>query len=159
MSYENYRYQFVGREGNDGRHAHLSQRLIERTFFEENGIKEIEGTETEIKKALTVKEFVYGELDTPNYETVLLPNEIYFKNKITGALAISRSVQIEDILNTDLDLILYDKRNQKYHLKNVKDIIEEYYEKEDSKNPQIIFSSVFESPFIVEYSPHKAEIS
>ena len=146
------RFRFVGKEGNDGGDPHTGKKLVQKAVIDIVGEEGIDEMLTEKDKALAAKEFVYGESTIENEETLYLPEEIYFKDSVTGAIVSSTRVDIEEVLESKLDLVLYDKKNPTYHLKAVKDIEQEFYAKYECKESHI-FDNIFEAPHILRFRP------
>lgn len=110
MSFKKERYQLVPRKENDGLYSFDTEMIVTKDVLDIIGKKALKKIRKRIKKTLKVKEQIYGNTS----ETDMMcefPEEIYFKDKVTGTIVSLKQVETEEILDSTQDLFLIGKHN------------------------------------------------
>jgi len=107
---DNNNFEFVGHEKNDGYHSFEGQLVVTKEVLDTLGINTVLKMRRRIFQVLGYKELIYGEEYLNNEETIALPREVYFKNKVTGAVVSFTHTALEEVLNSKTDLIYIARR-------------------------------------------------
>lgn len=149
-------YEFVGHEKNDGFYTFQAPLVATKDILEVLGVNTVLSMRRRIFEILGYKEMVYGRDSIDNEDTISLPEEVFFQDKITGSIVSFTHTEIDDVLNQSNDFVYIAKG---YHGEIGLDYDPNY--PDDVVNPPVFLKDIQldKRDEALEYSEHQVVVS
>lgn len=110
MGLKKERFELVQSKDNNGSDSFDTEMIVTKDVLDHIGKKELKKIRKRIGKLLSVKRQIYGYTHETD-DMCEFPYEIYFRDKITGAIVSFTQVEVEEVLNSPKELFLVGKHN------------------------------------------------